>query len=79
MESCLFCNGEEKHYKPAKDKEFLCGLCIQKFLQLDKNQFGILLKKLMAKNQERKIKAVRMFYKGEPLNDPAKRKRRKVA
>ena len=72
METCLFCNNEEKNYKPARGVEFVCGTCVQNFLQMSKDQFEVLLAKLTKKKLERRIKAVRMFYGG------SKRKKRKI-
>lgn len=64
-ESCLFCNQDERNYKPPPDAEFVCGSCVQKFLQMDKDKLSLLLEKLQQKKNERAIRAVRIFYKGE--------------
>jgi len=63
-ELCLFCNQEEKNYKPPINVEFVCGGCVQKFLQMDKEKLSLLIQKLQQKGNERAVKAVRVFHKG---------------
>jgi hypothetical protein len=72
METCLFCNGIEKNYKPGPDVEFICGTCVQLFLQADKDDLKRAYKKALDLGYLRKAKAIETFLTPGGINEQRK-------
>ena len=53
-DACLFCGKPEKGYKPSKEVDFICSMCVQLLLAADQNE----LKRAYEK-------AVRLGYMGK--------------
>ena len=69
METCLFCNGTEKNYKPGPDVEFICGTCVQLLLRADKEDLKRAYKKALDLGYSRKARAIETFLTEEKTID----------
>jgi len=58
-EPCLYC--DEPTHDTGDKKHVLCGSCVQKFLQMDKDQLIELRKIYTKKQMEGRLMAVNMF------------------
>ena len=46
---CLFCNGQERNYKPDPGVEFICGTCVQLFLGASEEELSRAYQKALDK------------------------------
>jgi hypothetical protein len=58
---CLFCNGQERNYKPEADKDFICGSCVQLFLRADSEDLKRAHAKALTKGYSNKASAIESF------------------
>ena len=58
---CLFCNGQERNYKPDADKDFICGSCVQLFLRADSEDLKRAYAKALSKGYSNKASAIESF------------------
>ena len=58
---CLFCNGQERNYKPEADKDFICGSCVQLFLRADSEDLKRAHAKALSKGYPNKARAIESF------------------
>jgi len=61
METCFFCNGTGKNYRLGPDVEFICGTCVQLFLQADKEDLKRSYAKALNEGYLRKARAIETF------------------
>ena len=60
-EVCLFCEKEEK-YNRNPNSEYVCSMCVQKFLQIGKEEAKILNDECVKKGYFGKVAAIKMIY-----------------
>ena len=65
METCLFCNGAEKDYKPGPDVDFICGACVQLLLRAEQEDLKRAYIKALDKGYLSKAKAIETFITEE--------------
>lgn len=72
MEVCLFCNKQEKNYKPGKDIEFICGDCV--ILLADAEQVDLMraYQKALDEGYQRKVSALESFIISEGKDEQRK-------
>lgn len=74
--NCLFCNGKKKNYKPEPDTDFICGSCIQLFLNANQEDLRRAYKKALDKGYINKARAIESFLIPEDRNGKQINKRR---
>ena len=74
---CLFCNGQEKNYKPEPNKDFICGSCVQLLLGADQDDLKRAHAKAIKKGYLSKARAIESFLipEGKDGKRPTSKKR----
>jgi len=67
--SCLFCNGEEKNYKPEPGKDYICSLCVILLGDADQEDLKRALAKAEEKGFRNKASAIKSFIIEDECND----------
>jgi len=58
---CLFCNGQERGYKPSSGVDFICCQCVQLLLGADQDGLKRAYAKAIEKGYRNKAKAIESF------------------
>ena len=67
--NCLFCNGMEKDYQPAKDIDFICSGCVLLLADANQDDLKRAYVKAEAKGLENKVSALKSFIIEDEIND----------
>ena len=59
--SCLFCDGMEKDYKPAKGIDYICSSCVLLLADANQDDLKRAYVKAMEKGFENKASALKSF------------------
>ena len=70
--NCLFCNGQEKKYKPEPDTDFICGSCVQLFSNANQEDLRRAHKKSLNKKYINKASAIESFLEDEGNDEQRK-------
>ena len=73
--NCLFCNGQEKNYKPEPNTDYICGSCVQLLFKADQDDLQKAQKKALEKGYLNKARTIESFL--IPEDDNEQRKQRK--
>jgi hypothetical protein len=65
---CLFCNGQEKNYKPEPNKDFICGSCVQLLLGAEQDDLKRAHAKAIKKGYLSKARAIESFLIEDEIN-----------
>jgi len=74
---CLFCNGQERNYKPPPDTEFICTFCVQLLLKANQEDLRRTHAKAIEKGYLNKARAIESFLEDGEENEQRKPKTRK--
>jgi len=74
---CLFCNGPDRSYKPAPDKDFICGSCVQLLLRADQDDLSRAHKEALDKEYINKARAIESFLANGGNDEQRKPKSKK--
>ena len=66
---CLFCNGEEKNYKPSQYVEFVCSRCVLLLASADEENLRRGLAKAEEKGLLNKVSVIKFFIIEDQNND----------
>jgi hypothetical protein len=66
--SCLFCNRDEKNYKPDKSTYFICSKCVQLLYSTDQESLSRAYEKAIEKGYSNKARAIESFLMPEETN-----------
>jgi len=69
---CLFCDGQEKNYRPGVGFCFTCGSCVQLLLGAEQDDLKRAHSKALHKGYKRKAKAIESFLIPEGTNEQRK-------
>jgi len=78
--NCLFCNDQEKKYKPEANTNSICGSCVQLLFNADQDDLLKAHKKALEKGYLNKARAIESFLipEGNDGKRPAKRNRKNL-
>ena len=65
---CLFCNKEEKAYKPHDGVDFICSQCVQMLIAADQAELKRAYDKAIEKGYQNKASAIESFLIPEEIN-----------
>jgi hypothetical protein len=66
---CLFCDGMEKDYKPAKGIDYICSGCVLLLADANQDDLKRAYVKAEAKGLENKVSALKSFIIEDEIND----------
>ena len=67
--NCLFCDGMEKDYKPAKGIDYICSGCVLLLADANQDDLKRAYVKAEAKGLENKVSALKSFIIEDEIND----------
>jgi hypothetical protein len=67
--NCLFCDGIEKDYKPAKGIDYICSSCVLLLADANQDDLKRAYVKAQAKGLENKVSALKSFIIEDEIND----------
>ena len=67
--NCLFCDGIEKDYKPAKGVDYICSSCVLLLADADQVDLKRAYVKAEAKGFENKASALKSFIIEDEINE----------
>ena len=67
--NCLFCDGAEKDYKPAKGIDYICSICVLLLTDSDQDDLKRAYVKAEAKGFKNKASALKSFIIEDEYNE----------
>ena len=58
---CLFCDGQEKNYRPGADNDFICGSCVQLLSDAEQDDLKRAHTKAIGKGYLSEARAIESF------------------
>lgn len=66
---CLFCDGQEMNYKPAKAVDYICSCCVLLLAAANKDDLKRAYAKAMEKGFKNKASALKSFIIEDKINE----------
>ena len=67
--NCLFCDGTEKNYKPAKGIDYICSNCVLLLTEANQDNLKRAYVKAMEKGFKNKVTALKSFIIEDEINE----------